>query len=175
MVMSRVGWLDEWHNRQAELPPQYRDPAHVSLSILQGLTAPVLLPQVWINYEFGTQTRSDSLPSRVDFACFFRGQKHAIEIDGPSHYSHWDEERRCYVADRGERYTATLQADRWLRRLGWKPHRFSDNEIDAAEIEHLTGEFVCTSLQDNIAFELFGEDHEYYPQPDVPGLLPPKS
>jgi hypothetical protein len=117
MVQYRSGWLDEWHNRQAELPPRFRDPAHVSLSILRGLTAPVLLPQVWINYEFGAQTWGGPLPGRVDFACFFRGQKHAIEIDGPSHYSRWDEGRRCYVGD-GEQYTATLQKDRWLRQLG---------------------------------------------------------
>src|ERR671918_1440729 len=136
-----------------------------------------LLPQVWLNYEFGTQTSRSQSPGRVDFACFFRGQKHAIEIDGPSHYSHWDEGRRCYVAD-GERYTATLQADRWLRRLGWKSHRFSNNEIDVAEIKRLPGGTdyrILNHLQDDIAFELFGGDHEQYPQPRVPGLLPPES
>jgi very-short-patch-repair endonuclease len=182
MDYCRAGWLDEWHFRQAELPPRYRDPAHVSLSILRGLAAPVLLPQVWINYEFGTQESRDPLPSRVDFACFFRGQKHAIEIDGPSHYSHWDEVRRCYVGDE-EQYTATLQRDRWLRRLGWQSHRFSNNEIDVAEIKLVQDSKLGTytdytllgRLQNDIAFEIFGGDYEQYHQPHVPGLLPPNS
>jgi very-short-patch-repair endonuclease len=180
MGYSRESWLREWYDRQAELPPRYRNPAHVSLSILRGLTAPALLPQVWINYEFGAQTRGGTLPSRVDFACFFRGQKHAIEIDGPSHYSRWDEGRRCYVTD-GEQYTATLQRDRLLRRLGWKSHRFSNNEIDVAEIKRLpdflepeTYDILLSDLQEEIAFELFGWDYEHYPQPCAPDLLPPR-
>jgi very-short-patch-repair endonuclease len=172
MGRFRESWVQEWYYRQAELPHPYRDPAHVSLSILRGLTAPVLLPQVWINYEFGTQTWRGQLPSRVDFACFFRGQKHTIEIDGSSHYSSWDEGKRCYVADGGERYTATLRRDRWLRQLGWKSHRFSNYEIDAAEIKN--GDYsLLMDLQHDIAFELFGGDHEHYPQPRAPDLLPP--
>jgi very-short-patch-repair endonuclease len=183
MGYCRADWLNEWHDRQAELPPRYRDPAHVSLSVLRGLAAPVLLPQVWINYEFGTQESRAPLPSRVDFACFSRGQKHAIEIDGPSHYSRWDERQRCYVGDE-EQYTATLQADRRLRWLGWKSHRFSNNEIDVAEIKRVpdskpgtyyTDYTLLGRLQNDIAFELFGEDYEQYHQPDVPGLLPPES
>ena len=176
MVNYRSAWLEEWYHRQSELPPAYRDPGHVSSSILRGLTAPVLLPKLWVNYEFGAQAEDENpSPGRVDFAWFFRGQKHAIEIDGRSHYSRWDETRRCYIAD-AERYTATLQSDRYLRRRGRQVHRFSNDEVDQAEIKRLPSggtdmTFYIRLLYD-IAFELFGGDYHHYPQPRLELMLP---
>jgi hypothetical protein len=60
LIQTRVADLDEWWTRQSEIPPKFRDPANVSLSILRGLNAPVLLPQLWLSYEFGNQARESS-------------------------------------------------------------------------------------------------------------------
>ena len=56
---------------------------------------PALIPQAWLNWLAATEDRHmrvlEENPSRVDFIGFYHGQRHIIEIDGPSHYADFNE------------------------------------------------------------------------------------
>jgi hypothetical protein len=172
LLQSRSSDLNVWFMEQSKLPPQFRDPRRVSWEILKGINAPALLPQVWVRYEFGNQkTKTIDLPSRVDFAFFHKGEMHAVEIDGPSHFGRWDEQRRCYVVDEGE-YGKTLKATRSLRDFGWRVHRFSRLEIEHMADPRVPGSdrIYDMSFAYELLLELFGPPSNF-PNPSL-SILP---
>jgi len=108
----------------------------LKLALEDTMKQPALLPEVWLTYSFGGIARlaaNDPLreyiehhPSVVDFVMLWKGQRHVIEIDGPSHYS---EERGGRLVPSEAKYTHNLKVDRGLRSEGWQVHRFSNLEV----------------------------------------------
>ena len=89
----------------------------------------------WLNYTYDpTRSPEDErrllhdMPRRVDFVFIKERVFHVVEIDGPSHYAKYDEQRRRYEVDE-ELYTRNLKAERTLRSQGIQIHRISNWEI----------------------------------------------
>jgi hypothetical protein len=105
---------------------------------------PALVPQVWLNWLHMAapedQRALEEHPSRVDFVAFHAGQRHIIEVDGPSHYASYNEETRKYTVDE-RAYARTLKIWRSLRADGWQVTPIARIEIrdvmnsDFAEFE----------------------------------------
>lgn len=93
---------------------------------------PALIPQVWLNWLHSAsaeeQRRLDDNPSRVDFVAFWAGERHIIEIDGPSHYASYNETTRTYSVDERE-YARNLKIARSLGIDEWKLTRIARIEI----------------------------------------------
>lgn len=126
----------EWHKEQLNEPPSQRLPFAVSDKLVESLSHPALLPQVWLNYLYDPLTSPKELekttlrdmPSRVDFLLIYEGQRHVIEIDDPNHYARLDEKSRRWEIDE-ERYTRNLRIERGLKQQKWFVHRFSNFEV----------------------------------------------
>lgn len=103
------------------------------------LRFPALIPQVWLNWLHSASEEDlkilDEYPSRVDFVAFWNGERHLIEVDGPSHYASYDERVRRYEVDE-RAYARNLKIARSLQRDGWNLTRIARIEIrDVLEIE----------------------------------------
>jgi hypothetical protein len=96
---------------------------------------PALIPQVWLNWLHSASEEHlralDENPSRVDFVAFYRGDRHLVEIDGPSHYAAYDEVTRSYTVDESE-YARNLKIARSLQREGWTLTRVGRIEVKDA-------------------------------------------
>src|SRR5262245_2420675 len=99
---------------------------------------PALIPQVWLNWLHaapeGVLSALDQNPSRVDFVAFSNGERHAIEIDGPSHYADFDETSRTYSVNEKE-YARNLKIERSLRSEEWVVTRIGRHEVREAMAE----------------------------------------
>jgi very-short-patch-repair endonuclease len=109
---------------------------------------PALIPQVWVNwYHFDSKDKERAEkareePFRVDFALKDQrmgiGDRFAvIEIDGASHFGHYevDAAGEVILESSMDAYTEHLKKDRWLRKKGWEVVRISSQEVDEIEDE----------------------------------------
>jgi len=96
------------------------------------LTIPALLPQAVLNFAHTADLPSDRQDlhffegnvGRVDFVFVHKGERHLVEIDGPTR----DAAKKVH-AD-------SLRVDRTLRHQGWHVHHFSHLEVtEAREFE----------------------------------------
>jgi hypothetical protein len=96
------------------------------------LRYPALIPQAWLNYLYAASEDEikilDEYPSRVDFIAFHGGQRHVIEIDGPSHYASYDEATHEYTVDE-RAYARNLKIARSLLRDTWVLTRIARIEV----------------------------------------------
>lgn len=97
---------------------------------------PALIPQVWLNWlhaapEQLLKTLEEGRASRVDFVAFADGDRHVVEIDGPSHWAWFNTSTRSYTADEKE-YARNLRIERWLRAEGWVMTRIGRDEVREA-------------------------------------------
>jgi hypothetical protein len=129
-------FLRAWQERQLRYETSWpKTPESVTLSIVESLTTPALLPQVWLNYTYnphplpsGEKDDLQHMPKRVDFV-FIQGNKiHIVEVDDPSHYAKFDNFKRIYQVDE-ETYTNNLIAERNFRQQGFEICRLSNFEI----------------------------------------------
>ena len=109
---------------------------------------PALIPQVWVNwYHFDSKDKERAEkareePFRVDFALKDErmgiGDRFAvIEIDGASHFGHYEVDAAgdVILESSMDAYTEHLKKDRWLRKKGWEVIRISSQEVDELEDE----------------------------------------
>ncbi|PZV10249.1 MAG: hypothetical protein DCF32_00055 [Leptolyngbya sp.] len=92
------------------------------------------IPQTWVyvipkpppgtNWKEFEGNSSQAIPQRVDFMLTYEGERHIIEMDGSTHYSS------------EAAYRKTLSDTRWLRRCGFKVHRFANREITELDSLH---------------------------------------
>ena len=96
------------------------------------LRFPALIPQVWLNWLANASDEDMKLleenPSRVDFVALHSGQRHVIEIDGPSHYCDYEEQSGRYSVNE-RAYARNLKIERSLRRDGWEITRIARVEV----------------------------------------------
>ncbi len=96
---------------------------------------PALIPQVWLNWLYAAPEDVvgvlEDNPSRVDFVAFWDGERHAIEIDGPSHYADFDDLTRTYVINE-KAYARNLKIERSLRTEEWVVTRIGRSEVREA-------------------------------------------
>ena len=93
------------------------------------LTIPALLPQAVLNFAHTADLPSDRQDlhffegnvGRVDFVFVHKGERHLVEIDGPTR----DAAKKVH-AD-------SLRVDRTLRHQGWHVHHFSHLEVTEAK------------------------------------------
>jgi hypothetical protein len=130
-------FLKSWHEDQSHLSLEAREPKEVIRAILDSLTAPALIPQVWFNCMYAPSGSSEhewKEPICVDFIFIFENKLHVVEIDDPSHYARPNSSLK-WVADE-EAYTSNLKVERYLRSHGYEVHRLSSWEIlNATESE----------------------------------------
>lgn len=138
-------FTDLWHAQQFHLYATCRNPQNVTSIIQESLTAPALIPQVWLNYTYDSSQppteETDELrnmPKRVDFLFIRQNKMHIIEIDDPSHYAIYDESKKRYEVSE-EKYTNNLKTERVLREQGFEIHRLSNWEILNATESQLIG------------------------------------
>jgi hypothetical protein len=101
----------------------------VGLNLTRLLKYPAFLPQVHLNFiraadlpeDHPDRHFYDSNVGRVDFVFVAKGERHIIEIDGPTHHA----------TEKG--YTRNLRVERTLRHQGWHVHRFSNLEVKEAK------------------------------------------
>ena len=102
------------------------------------LRFPALIPQVWLNWLSNASEADlrllDENPSRVDFLAFSAGNRHVIEIDGPSHYA--DYNGTSYKVDE-RAYARNLKIERSLRADGWGVTRIARVEVQDAKATFL--------------------------------------
>ena len=160
-------FIREWHKQQLHLHEVYRRPESVTDAILESLTAPALIPQVWLNCVYEPKRSPEEekaeleyMPKRVDFLFIHRGQIHIVEVDDPSHYAKYDEQTRKYEVDE-ERYTYNLRAERALMEQGYQIHRMSNYEI-RNDCEHDIIMLIRYALKIGLA--------ESQAAPRIPGL-----
>lgn len=125
-------WNEHWHKVTSDtifLPR--RD--QFDRGMWASLRYPALIPQVWLNWLYATDENKvlDENPSRVDFVAFAAGRRHAVEIDGPSHYATYDETTRSYTVDE-QAYARNLKIARSLQRQHWHLTRIARIEVREA-------------------------------------------
>ncbi len=128
-----ITYIGRWDLLGESYPPN-RDAWEFSMQMLDCLSYPALIPQVWLNFIYErnlglldpARGHLEENPARVDFVMLFDGGKHVIEIDGPEHYAEFKGGR--YLVSE-ERYTKNLRIERRLEWDGWKAHRFSNWEV----------------------------------------------
>lgn len=96
---------------------------------------------------------------------FHQGERHIIEIDGPSHYANFDETTRTYSIDEGK-YAQNLKIARSLQRNGWTLTRIGRSEVRAATEASDTHDFAGTRARYKLLSVLPFPDWDY---PDRPG------
>jgi very-short-patch-repair endonuclease len=116
---------------------------------------PALIPQVWLNWlsqaSAEEQRRLDENPSRVDFAAFWRGKRHIVEIDGPSHYATAVGSDGYRVDER--EYARNLKIARSLTKDGWVLTRIARIEIrDVMEMDALVADLEAYRYLDVLPF-----------------------
>jgi hypothetical protein len=127
---------------------------------------PALIPQVWLNWLHAAPEEVlgalDDNPSRVDFVAFAHGERHAIEIDGPSHYADFDEVSRSYSVNE-KAYARNLKIERSLRSEEWVVTRIGRQEVRQAmdEDDDFGGFFARSVL---LGILPFYKNEEYPPQ-----------
>jgi len=128
-------FADLWCKSQFKLQPCNKDPRRLTEVLTRYFVAPALIPQVWLNYTYNPQMKSQGTEyatekgmSRLDFLIFVAGERHIIEIDGPSHYARFNEEKQLYEVDE-ELYANNLRVQRALTSDGWHTHRFGRWEV----------------------------------------------
>jgi hypothetical protein len=131
-------WNEWWHKVNEGWGANSRRARFDSL-LWRTLRFPALIPQVWLNWLANASDAEMRLleenPSRVDYLAFWRGTRHVIEIDGPSHYAHYD--GHTYKVDE-RAYARNLKIERSLRRDGWVVTRIARIEVrDAMEDDDL--------------------------------------
>lgn len=124
-------WNDQWSHVENGWGPTSRR-AKFDHMMWSTLRYPALIPQVWLNWLHAASDEDlkilDEYPSRVDFVAFWHGERHLIEIDGPSHYATFDETNRTYSVDERS-YARNLKIARSLERDGWSLTRIARIEI----------------------------------------------
>jgi hypothetical protein len=121
-------FLRSWDKSRTSL--EAREPKEVIRAILESLTAPALLPQVWFNCMYApdeSPEREGEEPICVDFVFILENRLHVVEIDDPSHYARPNSSAK-WVADE-EAYTTNLKVERYLHSRGYEVHRLSNWEI----------------------------------------------
>jgi hypothetical protein len=136
---------------------------------------PALIPQVWLNWLHAAPEdvlgALDDNPSRVDFVAFWQGERHAIEIDGPSHYADYDEASRTYSVNE-KAYARNLKIERSLRGEEWVMTRIGRSEVREA-MEHRDDFFDGFASRSVLLSILSFYKNEGYPPefpPDVLGV-----
>lgn len=124
-------WNDNWASVEDDFlhtPTEKLDAA-----LWRTLRFPALIPQAWLNWLNATPEDRvlDEEPSRVDFMAFHCGQRHIIEIDGPSHYASYNETTNTYTIDESM-YARNLKIARSLQRNGWILTRIGRSEVREA-------------------------------------------
>lgn len=124
-------WNEHWSKVEPDLFISRRD--LFDRGMWASLRYPALIPQVWLNWLYATEQTKllDENPSRVDFVAFASGHRHAIEIDGPSHYASFDELARTYSVDE-QAYARNLKIARSLERQHWHLTRIARIEVREA-------------------------------------------
>jgi very-short-patch-repair endonuclease len=121
-------WNDHWQSIEDDF---LLDPTEkLDRALWRTLRFPALIPQAWLNWLNATPVDSvlDEEPSRVDFMAFYGGQRHIIEIDGPSHYASYDEATKTHTIDE-RMYARNLKIARSLQRNGWILTRIGRSEV----------------------------------------------
>lgn len=124
-------WNANWHLIENGWGRGTRTAKFDSL-IWRTLRFPALIPQFWLNWLYSAseeeQQRLEENPSRVDFIAFWNGERHVVEIDGPSHYAAYVPSTGEYVIDERE-YARNLKIARSLQRAGWVLTRIGRSEV----------------------------------------------
>jgi hypothetical protein len=139
----RDGLVKQWNANWHRVPNYWQESsrkAKFTSMVWQTLRFPALIPQVWLNWLANSSAADlkilDENPSRVDFLAFWRGERHVIEIDGPSHYA--DFNGSGYKVDE-RAYARNLKIERSLRRDGWVVTRIGRIEVKDAMEEDFFG------------------------------------
>lgn len=160
-----VEFIDEWEKRQLMLPDKLQRPEAVTSAIIKSILAPALLPQYWLRWQYDSTQKptkeSLEMSSRADFVAFIDGERHVIEVDGPSHYARFDKTANTYHLDE-EEYTRNLRMERNLAKNGWRVHRFSNWEVMNDDIK------VFNDLMDVLGLVAYAGWHD--PEPKLPGV-----
>jgi len=129
----RDGLVEQWNASWREVPEGWAENsrrAKFDRMLWRTLRFPALIPQVWLNWLANASDEElkalDENPSRVDFLAFWRGRRSVVEIDGPSHYAHYD--GTTYRVDE-RAYARNLKIERSLRRDGWGVMRIARVEV----------------------------------------------
>jgi hypothetical protein len=124
-------WNANWHHEPNGFGADRRQ-SKFDYLMWRTMRFPALIPQVWLNWLHASSEDDlkilDEYPSRVDFVAFWRGERHLIEIDGPSHYATYDEVAHTYSVDE-RAYARNLKIARSLQRDGWTLTRIARIEI----------------------------------------------
>jgi hypothetical protein len=174
----RVGLIEDWNAHwskvESDLFLTRRD--LFDRAMWASLRYPALIPQVWLNWLYATDQTNvlDENPSRVDFVAFAAGRRHAVEIDGPSHYASYDETTRSYTVDE-QAYARNLKIARSLQRQRWHLTRIARIEVREAMPENELD--MNGDINWNIGLRPirlvnilpFGRDYPEKPQPESYG------
>jgi len=100
-----------------------------------GALLPALIPHVYVNWNFSKEKRAKiKKPFIVDFifksSAFGTNDIVVVEIDGLSHYTIYDNERKKYEPSE-DVYAEHLKKDRGLRKQGFKVFRIGNSELKA--------------------------------------------
>ena len=132
---------------------------------------PALIPQVWLNWLHAAPEEVlgalDDNPSRVDFVAFWHGERHAIEIDGPSHYADFDEVARTYKVNE-RAYARNLKIERSLRAEEWVVTRIGRSEVRVA-MEGGDDDFFAGYASRTVLLGIL----PFYKNQGYPPVLPP--
>jgi hypothetical protein len=147
-------WNSEWHNVENGWAENSRRGKFEKM-LWWTIRYPALIPQVWLNWLHAAPEEElralDENPSRVDFVAFWGGQRHVVEIDGPSHYATYDEVARSYAPDE-KAYARNLKIERTLRRDDWHVTRIGRFEVQEAMDDDNRAWYGCVKLLESLPF-----------------------
>jgi hypothetical protein len=170
----RDGLVSDWNARWGQVENGWGKTirrAKFESMLWATLRFPALIPQVWLNWLHAAPEAVirdlDRNPSRVDFVAFWRGTRHVIEIDGPSHYADWN--GSGYKVDE-RAYARNLKIERSLRKQLWEVTRIGRIEVvDAVSTEDFEQFLKWAEVLDALPFHR----NEGYPkQSSSDGLMP---
>ena len=156
-------WNENWRSVEDDFLQDQAD--KLDNALWKTLRFPALVPQAWLNWLNATPEDSvlDEEPSRVDFMAFHEGQRHIVEVDGPSHYANYCEATGTYTIDEGK-YARNLKIARSLQRDGWTLTRIGRSEVrDAMESNDLN-DFGSISSKYKLLNILRFPKHKYPPR-----------
>lgn len=150
----RDGLIEQWNAHWHHVPEGWAEKSRrgrFEQMVWWTLRFPALIPQVWLNWlsnaPEAVMRHLDDNPSRVDFLVFWNGERHVIEIDGPSHYA--DFNGTGYKVDE-RAYARNLKIERSLRKDGWGVTRIARIEVRDAMDD--TGFFGAMKLLEVLPF-----------------------